>query len=82
MSKLTLAIPSKGRLMEQTTEMFGRAGLVVRKVGHARGYRGEIDGLAGVDVVVHVVRGNRRGAEGGKHSPRHHGRGSDTREHF
>ena len=51
MSKLTLAIPSKGRLMEQTTDMFGRAGLVVRKAGHARGYRGEIDGLADVDVV-------------------------------
>ena len=42
MSKLTLAVPSKGRLMEQTTEMFGRAGLTVSKVGHQRGYRGEI----------------------------------------
>lgn len=51
MSKLTLAIPSKGRLMEQTTEMFGRAGLVVSKVGHARGYRGEIAGLPDVDVA-------------------------------
>ena len=37
MSKLTLAIPSKGRLMEQTTEMFGRAGLTVSKVGHEKG---------------------------------------------
>jgi ATP phosphoribosyltransferase len=51
MSTLTLAIPSKGRLMEQTTEMFARAGLVVSKVGHARGYRGEIQGLPGVDVA-------------------------------
>jgi ATP phosphoribosyltransferase len=51
MSKLTLAIPSKGRLMEQTTDMFARAGLVVRKVGHARGYRGEIEGLGDVDVA-------------------------------
>ena len=51
MSKLVLAVPSKGRLMEQTTEMFARAGLIVRKVGHARGYRGEIDGLAGVEVA-------------------------------
>ncbi len=51
MSKLTLAIPSKGRLMEQTTEMFARAGLTVSKVGHARGYRGEIQGLPGVDVA-------------------------------
>lgn len=51
MSKLTLAIPSKGRLMEQTTEMFARAGLTVSKVGHARGYRGEIQELPGVDVA-------------------------------
>jgi ATP phosphoribosyltransferase len=51
MSKLTLAVPSKGRLMEQTTEMFDRAGLKVRKVGHVRGYRGEIEGLPDVDVA-------------------------------
>ena len=51
MTKLTLAIPSKGRLMEQTTDMFARAGLIVRKVGHVRGYRGEIDGLPGIDVA-------------------------------
>ena len=50
-AKLTLAIPSKGRLMEQVTEVFARAGLVVKKVGHARGYRGEIEGLPGVDVA-------------------------------
>lgn len=50
-AKLTLAIPSKGRLMEQTTEVFAKAGLIVRKVGHARGYRGEIDGLPDVDVA-------------------------------
>ena len=51
MSKLTLAVPSKGRLMEQTTDMFQNAGMTVRKVGHARGYRGEIDDLAGVEVA-------------------------------
>ena len=49
--KLTLAIPSKGRLMEQTTELFAKAGLVVKKVGHARGYRGEIEGMPGIDVA-------------------------------
>lgn len=50
-AKLTLAIPSKGRLMEQVTEVFAKAGLVVKKVGHARGYRGEIEGLPSVDVA-------------------------------
>ena len=76
MSKLTLAIPSKGRLMEQTTDMFGRAGLVVRKVGHARGYRGEIDGLADVDVAYVSSAEIAEALKSGKHSPRHHGRGS------
>lgn len=51
MSLLTLAIPSKGRLMEQTIERFAVSGLVVRKIGNARGYRGEIDGLPDVDVA-------------------------------
>lgn len=50
-AKLTLAIPSKGRLMEQTTEVFARAGLIVKKVGHARGYRGEIADMPDVDVA-------------------------------
>lgn len=49
--KLILAIPSKGRLMEQTTELFGKAGLVVRKVGHTRGYRGEIEGHPDIEVA-------------------------------
>jgi ATP phosphoribosyltransferase len=48
---LVLAVPSKGRLMEQTSELFERAGLPLRKVGSERGYRGMIEGLDGVDVV-------------------------------
>ena len=51
MTALVLGIPSKGRLMEQTTEVFAKAGLIVKKVGHARGYRGEIEGLPGIDVA-------------------------------
>lgn len=51
MTRITLAIPSKGRLMEQTTDKFAGAGLTVRKVGNARGYRGEIEGLPEVDVA-------------------------------
>ena len=48
---LILAVPSKGRLMEQTMELFERAGLPLRKVGSERGYRGRVDGIEGVDVV-------------------------------
>jgi ATP phosphoribosyltransferase len=48
---LVFAIPSKGRLMEQTAERLARGGLSVRKSGPERGYRGEIEGLAGVEVA-------------------------------
>jgi ATP phosphoribosyltransferase len=51
MTNVTLAIPSKGRLMEQTADMFARAGLEIRKTGEARGYRGEIAGLNGIDII-------------------------------
>ena len=51
MSALVFAVPSKGRLMEQTAEFLAESGLKLRKVGHDRGYRGEIEGLAGVDVA-------------------------------
>jgi ATP phosphoribosyltransferase len=49
--RLTFAVPSKGRLMEQTAERLAKAGLVLRKTGSERGYRGEIAGLDGVDVA-------------------------------
>ncbi len=49
--RLTLAVPSKGRLMDQALELFSNAGLNIRKTGHERGYRGEIEGLDNVDVA-------------------------------
>ncbi|HRD76838.1 MAG TPA: ATP phosphoribosyltransferase [Hyphomicrobiaceae bacterium] len=49
--RLVLALPSKGRLMEETEKLFADAGLPVRRVGHARGYRGEIEGLPNVEVA-------------------------------
>jgi ATP phosphoribosyltransferase len=51
MSKLILAVPSKGRLMEQCSDLFTRAGLTLRKVGHARGYRGEIAEFPDVEIA-------------------------------
>ena len=47
---LVLALPSKGRLMEQCANMLAKAGLVVAKSGAARGYKGDIAGLPGVEV--------------------------------
>ena len=48
---LVLAVPSKGRLMDQTATLFAGAGMTLRKVGSERGYRGEIVGLEGVEVT-------------------------------
>jgi ATP phosphoribosyltransferase len=49
--KLVLALPSKGRLLEQCNAALARAGLVVtRSPGAARGYKAEIEGFPGVEV--------------------------------
>ena len=48
---LVLAIPSKGRLMEQAAETLAEHGLKLKKVGHERGYRGEIEGIRHVEVA-------------------------------
>ncbi|GAB5508869.1 MAG: ATP phosphoribosyltransferase [Hyphomicrobiales bacterium] len=48
---LILGIPSKGRLQEATMAYFARAGLVIKKRGGARDYRGSIAGLDGVEVA-------------------------------
>ncbi|MGE0629025.1 MAG: ATP phosphoribosyltransferase [Hyphomicrobiaceae bacterium] len=49
--KLVFAIPSKGRLMDQSVDALARAGIAVRKVGSERGYRGEMAGHADVEVI-------------------------------
>jgi ATP phosphoribosyltransferase len=48
--KLVLALPSKGRVMEQCNEVLAKAGLTVNRSGPARGYKGQIEGLPGVEV--------------------------------
>ncbi len=50
-NKVTIGVPSKGRLMEKTSEIFSDAGLPLRKIGHERGYQGAVVGLDGVDVA-------------------------------
>ncbi len=51
MKTLTLAIPSKGRLMEQAAEVLQAAGFAIERSGTERGYRGQLKGLAGVEVA-------------------------------
>jgi ATP phosphoribosyltransferase len=48
---LTIAVPSKGRLMEETSNFFKARGLNLQKIGHDRGYQGEIEGYDDVDIV-------------------------------
>jgi ATP phosphoribosyltransferase len=49
--KLVLALPSKGRIMEECNAVLARAGLAIIRNGPARGYKGEIEGLPGVEVA-------------------------------
>ncbi|MEL6299034.1 MAG: ATP phosphoribosyltransferase [Pseudomonadota bacterium] len=48
---MVLAVPSKGRLMERTLDYFADAGMDIRRSGSARGYRGEMPSIHGVEVV-------------------------------
>jgi ATP phosphoribosyltransferase len=48
---LIVAVPSKGRLQENTEAFFGRAGLQLVKPRGARDYRGAIADLPGVEVA-------------------------------
>lgn len=49
--KLVLAVPSKGRLMEETASLFSHGGLTLARTGNERGYRGELQGLPDVEVA-------------------------------
>jgi ATP phosphoribosyltransferase len=48
---ITIGIPSKGRLMEATTEAFAKAGFAIDRSGSERGYRGKLLGLDNVSVA-------------------------------
>lgn len=51
MSKLIIAIPSKGRLQENTNAFFARSGMQIGKSGGVRGYQGKLAGVSGVEVA-------------------------------
>lgn len=48
---LVLAIPSKGRLKEQTEEIFAKAGYQIDSPFGARNYRGVVDGYPDIEVA-------------------------------
>lgn len=51
MTTITLAIPSKGRLMEATAGLLAKAGFTIDRLGAERGYRGLLKGLDGVEIA-------------------------------
>ncbi len=51
MSKLILAVPSKGRLQEQCQEFFTKAGLKLVQARGSRDYRGVLQGVEDVEVA-------------------------------
>ena len=50
MSRLVLAVPSKGRLEENAANVFAHAGMPLKRAG-ARGYQGRLSGIDTVDVL-------------------------------
>lgn len=55
MMRLTIAIPSKGRLKDNAEAWLKRCGFTLRQKGGARGYQGEISGLD-ADVMLLSAR--------------------------
>lgn len=66
MSKLLLALPSKGRLEEQSRNAFANVDMPVKRPGGARSYLGEIAGdrdivvrfLSAGEIARELIRGN------------------------
>ena len=50
MTTLKLAVPSKGRLKEQTEDFFRAAGVPIEPLGGARGYLARIPALPDIEV--------------------------------
>ncbi len=50
-SPLLLGIPSKGRLQENCTAFFERAGMRITAVGNDRSYRGRVEGWDDVEIA-------------------------------
>ncbi len=51
MTALRLALPSKGRLLDDTLAYFGAAGLTIRKTGNSRAYAASASGIDGIDIA-------------------------------
>jgi ATP phosphoribosyltransferase len=51
MSTITIALPSKGRMKEDASAIFERAGLPIVAVGNERSYRGRVEGHDEIEIA-------------------------------
>ena len=56
MTRLTIAIPSKGRLKDACEAWLAASGFTLRQVGGGRGYTAHLDGLPQADVMLLSAR--------------------------
>ena len=49
--RLVLALPSKGRLMDDAIELFAKLGVTIKKSGHERGYRGFVEEFDDIEIA-------------------------------
>ena len=56
MTRLSIAIPSKGRLKEKSEAWLNASGFKLRQKGGGRGYSAEMDGLPDADVMLLSAR--------------------------
>ncbi|MBY0397217.1 MAG: ATP phosphoribosyltransferase [Thermoleophilia bacterium] len=85
--RIVLAVPSKGRLMDDSIAALAAAGLTVRKPANARGYRGTCDEFPGLEVAFvsaseiarHVLSGAAHFGITGEDLVREYGADDDTR---
>ena len=56
MTRLSIAIPSKGRLKEKSEQWLSAGGFKLRQKGGGRGYSAELEGLDDVDVMLLSAR--------------------------
>ncbi|WFS01368.1 ATP phosphoribosyltransferase [Rhizobium tumorigenes] len=48
---VTIAVPSKGRMKDDASDIFARAGMPIVAVGNDRSYRGRVEGWDGVEIA-------------------------------
>lgn len=56
MTRLTIAIPSKGRLKEKAEDWLKESGFALKQLGGGRGYTATMDGLPDTDVMLLSAR--------------------------